>query len=169
MTFDVPTQTGSRSEQINRKGDSGMARSVVEAVGRSRVVLEWRTLRGHEFAVQRLELLKVVLRPMGWAAGDGVPAAFGAAGVRGLAAGRTAAIMTTVAGRAPERSTREELVVPVTGGDELFEITARFRDHGIGVTELSLRLPSLDEVFLALTGTPTTTSDDTPNPTKATR
>jgi oleandomycin transport system ATP-binding protein len=73
------------------------------------------------------------------------------------------AIMSAVAGRTPERSTRHELVVPVAGDGELFEITARFRDHAIGVTELSLRLPSLDEVFLALTGAPTAASE----PTKA--
>ncbi|WP_199484884.1 ATP-binding cassette domain-containing protein [Actinomadura craniellae] len=63
-----------------------------------------------------------------------------------------AAIMAAVAGRAPERSTRHELVVPVAGAGELFEVTARFRDRAIGVTELSLRLPGLDEVFRALTG-----------------
>lgn len=77
-----------------------------------------------------------------------------------------AAIMTAVAGRTPERSTRHELVVPVAG-DDLFEITARLREHAIGVSELSLRLPSLDEVFLALTGAPTTTPDDTSDPTRA--
>jgi oleandomycin transport system ATP-binding protein len=61
------------------------------------------------------------------------------------------AILAAVTGRTPERSTRQELVVPVAGDEEFYEITARLRHHGIGVTELSLRLPSLDEVFLALT------------------
>jgi oleandomycin transport system ATP-binding protein len=78
-----------------------------------------------------------------------------------------AAILTAVTDRAPERSTRQELVVPVAGDDDFFEITARLRGHAIAVTELSLRLPSLDEVFLALTGAPTTISDDAPEPTKA--
>ncbi len=78
-----------------------------------------------------------------------------------------AAIMTAVAHRTPERSTRHELVVPVAGDDDFFEISARLREHAIGVAELSLRLPSLDKVFLALTGAPTTTSDDTSDPTKA--
>jgi len=77
--------------------------------------------------------------------------------------GSAAAILTAVAGRRPQTSTRNELVVPVTGDDDLFEITTRLRERGVGVTELSLRLPSLDEVFLALTGTPTTTT----GPTKA--
>ena len=73
-----------------------------------------------------------------------------------------AAIMTAVAGRAPERSTRHELVVPVGGGDDFFEITARMRDRAIGVAELSLRLPSLDEVFRELTR-------NTPHSTEAPR
>ncbi|MEU4387878.1 ATP-binding cassette domain-containing protein [Promicromonospora sp. NPDC023805] len=74
-----------------------------------------------------------------------------------------AMILADVAGRAPERSTRHELVVPVTGDEAFFEITARLREHHIGVSELSLRLPSLDEVFLTLTGTPATDHE----PTKA--
>ncbi|TCO62261.1 ATP-binding cassette domain-containing protein [Actinocrispum wychmicini] len=72
-----------------------------------------------------------------------------------------AAILADVADRTPERATRHELVVPVHGDEDFFEITARLREHRIGVSELSLRLPSLDEVFLALTGAPTT------EPTKA--
>jgi oleandomycin transport system ATP-binding protein len=75
---------------------------------------------------------------------------------------RAAAILTAVADRAPERSTRHELVVPVAGDDDFYEITARLRDHDLGVAELSLRLPSLDEVFRALTGAPATTSDGAP-------
>jgi oleandomycin transport system ATP-binding protein len=63
------------------------------------------------------------------------------------------AILAAVADRAPERATSHELVVPVAGDAEFFEITARLREQAIGVTELSLRLPSLDEVFLALTHT----------------
>ncbi|MBE1531502.1 oleandomycin transport system ATP-binding protein [Actinomadura algeriensis] len=66
-------------------------------------------------------------------------------------AGRAAAILAAVAGRAPELAARAELVVPVTGDDALYETTARFREERIGVAELSLRLPSLDEVFHALT------------------
>jgi oleandomycin transport system ATP-binding protein len=79
----------------------------------------------------------------------------------------TAAILADVAGRAPERSTRHELVVPVTGDEALFEVAARLRDQHIGVSELSLRLPSLDEVFLALTGAPTTAAANISEPTKA--
>jgi oleandomycin transport system ATP-binding protein len=75
-----------------------------------------------------------------------------------------AAILARVARRAPERSTRHELAVPVAGADDLFEITAGLREQGIGVTELSLRLPSLDEVFRALTGAPASAPSD---PTKA--
>lgn len=74
------------------------------------------------------------------------------------------AILTATAGRTPERSTRHELVVPVAGDEDFFEITARLREHRIGVCELSLRLPSLDEVFRTLTGAPVTATDE---PTKA--
>ncbi|MEV5825632.1 ATP-binding cassette domain-containing protein [Spirillospora sp. NPDC052242] len=63
-----------------------------------------------------------------------------------------AAILAAIAGRAPDRAARGELVVPVTGDAALYETAARFREHRIGVTELALRLPSLDEVFHALTG-----------------
>jgi len=70
------------------------------------------------------------------------------------------AVLADVAGRVPEHSARHEIVVPVGSAGDLFEITARFREHAIGVTELSLRLPSLDEVFLALTGAPATKSDE---------
>jgi oleandomycin transport system ATP-binding protein len=65
------------------------------------------------------------------------------------------AILAAVAGRAPDRPTHQQLSVPATGDDDLYEITARLREQSIGIAELSLRLPSLDEVFLALTGTPT--------------
>lgn len=76
-----------------------------------------------------------------------------------------AAILAAVADRPPERTNRQELVVPVAGDDEFFEITARLRADDIGVSELTLRLPSLDEVFLALTGAPTGTT----SPAEATR
>jgi len=71
-----------------------------------------------------------------------------------------ATILADVAGRTPERATSHELVVPVGGDEDFFEITARLRERRIGVSELSLRLPSLDEVFLVLTGTPSTATDE---------
>lgn len=66
-----------------------------------------------------------------------------------------AAVIARVAGREPDRSRRQELVVPVAGDAEFFEITAQLRDRGIDVSEIAFRLPSLDEVFLSLTGAPT--------------
>ena len=41
---------------------------------------------------------------------------------------------------------------PVTDGTSLPVVVRRLDEEGIAVTELALRLPSLDEVFLALTG-----------------
>ncbi|GAA3985835.1 daunorubicin resistance protein DrrA family ABC transporter ATP-binding protein [Thermobifida alba] len=70
-----------------------------------------------------------------------------------------AAILADVTGRPPERSTRHGLVAPVTDRAHFFEVAARLREHRIGVCELSLRLPSLDEVFLALTASPAPTDD----------
>ena len=65
-----------------------------------------------------------------------------------------AGIMRAVADRVPDRATGHQLVVPVTGDADFYEIAARLRAQGIGISELALRLPSLDEVFLALTGAP---------------
>ncbi|GIG87961.1 ATP-binding cassette domain-containing protein [Plantactinospora endophytica] len=72
-----------------------------------------------------------------------------------------AAILTAVTDQVPERSTHHELVVSVAGDGEFFEIVDRLRRDAIGISELSLRLPSLDEVFHALTGAPRTPADDT--------
>jgi oleandomycin transport system ATP-binding protein len=44
------------------------------------------------------------------------------------------------------------LAVPVKGDEALAEAVARLAAEGIGVVELSLHLPSLDEVFFSLTG-----------------
>ncbi|GGP33941.1 ATP-binding cassette domain-containing protein [Streptomyces abikoensis] len=69
-------------------------------------------------------------------------------------------VIARVAGREPDRSRRHELVVPVAGDAEFFEMTARLRDLGIEVGEIAFRLPSLDEVFLSLTGAPTADAKD---------
>ena len=53
--------------------------------------------------------------------------------------------------------------VPVAGDDVLPEAVARLSQAGIALTELSLHLPSLDEAFMALTGSaaaPTIVTDD---------
>ncbi|WP_246281572.1 ATP-binding cassette domain-containing protein [Fodinicola acaciae] len=63
-----------------------------------------------------------------------------------------ATILTEVTGRHPEPA--GQLVVPA-GEEAFFAIAARLHERRIGVSELSLRLPSLDEVFRALTGSPT--------------
>ncbi|MGI9602635.1 MAG: ATP-binding cassette domain-containing protein [Acidimicrobiales bacterium] len=45
------------------------------------------------------------------------------------------------------------VLVPVSGGaDVLGKALAELRDHGIVVAEIGLRLPTLDDVFLTLTG-----------------
>ncbi|QKG19940.1 ATP-binding cassette domain-containing protein [Actinomadura verrucosospora] len=66
-----------------------------------------------------------------------------------------AAVLNAVTGRDAESPSRDVLVAPVAGDDgdrALAETVRRLGAAGISVTELSLRLPSLDEVFFTLTG-----------------
>ena len=56
------------------------------------------------------------------------------------------------------------LAVPVADDSALTATVSRLASAGIGVTELSLHLPSLDEVFFKLTGR--TASDDDTTQTK---
>ena len=55
--------------------------------------------------------------------------------------------------RAPVGDGRGTLTVQVDSDDVLPDVVARLRAAGIAVDELSLHLPSLDEVFFTLTGT----------------
>ncbi|HEY8471112.1 MAG TPA: ATP-binding cassette domain-containing protein [Natronosporangium sp.] len=66
------------------------------------------------------------------------------------------AILGRVAGRRPEPATGGTLTVPVTGDAALTEVVRQLAAARIRVAELSLRLPSLDEVFVGLTGHGTT-------------
>ncbi|MGY1810216.1 ATP-binding cassette domain-containing protein [Blastococcus sp. SYSU D00669] len=59
----------------------------------------------------------------------------------------------------PELSNRGELTCRVDDDSLLPELVGRLQAAGIPVSELSLHLPSLDEVFFTLTGRPT---DETP-------
>jgi oleandomycin transport system ATP-binding protein len=75
--------------------------------------------------------------------------------VRPTDAGRlddVARILAEIGSGVPETSGRNELSVPVPGEESLPRAVARLTEEHIGVTELSLHLPSLDEVFLTLTG-----------------
>jgi oleandomycin transport system ATP-binding protein len=56
-------------------------------------------------------------------------------------------------GRAPETDGRGSVTIQVDGDEVLPDVVARLRAAGIAVDELSLHLPSLDEVFFTLTGT----------------
>ncbi|MDA0169048.1 ATP-binding cassette domain-containing protein [Solirubrobacter taibaiensis] len=64
----------------------------------------------------------------------------------------TSAIIGTLAGARPEQTHRGVVSVPVTGDEVLGDAVYRLNEAGIAVTELSLHLPSLDEVFFTLTG-----------------
>jgi oleandomycin transport system ATP-binding protein len=58
-----------------------------------------------------------------------------------------------VDGRAPEADGRGSVTVQVDSDEVLPDVVARLRAATIAVDELSLHLPSLDEVFFTLTGT----------------
>ncbi|MBW4718273.1 ATP-binding cassette domain-containing protein [Saccharothrix obliqua] len=63
-----------------------------------------------------------------------------------------AGVLAAVSGHQPESPSRGVVTVPVDGDAAFTEVVKRLDLLGIGVTELSLRLPSLDEVFFSLTG-----------------
>ncbi|MGV8979073.1 MAG: ATP-binding cassette domain-containing protein [Cellulomonas sp.] len=65
---------------------------------------------------------------------------------------RTAAILRGVAGTQAEQARKGVLTVPVSDDSALTTAVAQLASAGIAVTELSLHLPSLDEVFFTLTG-----------------
>src|SRR5918911_341557 len=75
-------------------------------------------------------------------------------------AGDVRAILTELTGSVPAESTRHELTA--RGDDEslLPELVRRVSGAGISVHELSLYLPTLDEVFLTLTGGPRSAEGD---------
>ena len=64
-----------------------------------------------------------------------------------------ARVLTDIAGRTPVPTGRNELTAAVDTGEQALAATVgRLAGEGIGVTELSLHLPTLDEVFMTLTG-----------------
>jgi len=66
--------------------------------------------------------------------------------------GEVRALLARVSGNEPETVRPGVLSVPVDDDRALTAVVRRLDDDGIAVTELSLRLPSLDEVFFSLTG-----------------
>ncbi|GHJ14167.1 MULTISPECIES: ATP-binding cassette domain-containing protein [unclassified Micromonospora] len=66
--------------------------------------------------------------------------------------GEVADILRAGAGAEPELPRPGLLTVPVEGDAAFTAVVRRLDDAGIGVVELALRLPSLDEVFFTLTG-----------------
>jgi oleandomycin transport system ATP-binding protein len=69
-----------------------------------------------------------------------------------------ARILAAIAAAEPSIDREGGMVsVPVADPSLIRAASSRLEEHGITVTELALRLPSLDEVFLALTGRPAET------------
>jgi oleandomycin transport system ATP-binding protein len=66
--------------------------------------------------------------------------------------GEAAAIIAELSQARPDHAAGGAVSVPVNGDEVLGEAVSRLAGAGIAVTELSLHLPSLDEVFFTLTG-----------------
>jgi len=80
--------------------------------------------------------------------------------------GRAGAVLASVAGAGP-RSDPETGRVSIPAGEGtglLLEVGRRLQDAGIALDDLGIRRPTLDEVFLSLTGS---LSEDITGPTKA--
>ena len=77
-------------------------------------------------------------------------------------------ILAEIGQAAPQPTGRDELTVAVAGEAALAATVGRLADDGIAVTELSLHLPTLDEVFLTLTGErlPSNNSDNSESGTE---
>ncbi|WP_375422814.1 ATP-binding cassette domain-containing protein [uncultured Friedmanniella sp.] len=71
-----------------------------------------------------------------------------------------AAVLAEVGQGVPETTGRGRLSVPVAGEEALPVVVARLATAGVALTELSLHLPSLDEVFSTLTGHRTQAEED---------
>ncbi|HEY1540738.1 MAG TPA: ATP-binding cassette domain-containing protein [Solirubrobacteraceae bacterium] len=61
-------------------------------------------------------------------------------------------LLGEIAGMRPEPPVQGAVSAPVRDDAALSALVARLQERGIAVTELSLKLPSLDEVFFTLTG-----------------
>ena len=70
------------------------------------------------------------------------------------------ALLGKVSGKQVETSGRDAASVAVDGDGALATTVGLLQSAGIAVTELSLHLPSLDEVFFTLTGRPADTSEE---------
>ncbi len=61
-------------------------------------------------------------------------------------------VLAAVGGAVPERGSSASATVPVVGDAALVAAVARLAAEGVELAEVSLQLPSLDDVFFSLTG-----------------
>ncbi len=61
-------------------------------------------------------------------------------------------VLAAVSGAVPERGSSASATVPVVGDAALIAAVARLAAEGVELAEVSLQLPSLDDVFFSLTG-----------------
>jgi oleandomycin transport system ATP-binding protein len=69
-------------------------------------------------------------------------------------------LLSQVSGKPVDSPARGVLSTPVESDRAMTAVVRRLDEAGIAVTELSLRLPSLDEVFFSLTGTREPTAEE---------
>ena len=75
--------------------------------------------------------------------------------------GEIADVLARATGRRPERAHNHTLAVPVDNDHTAYALLHALREKDLPVMEFSLHLPSLDEAFLALTGTSGNTGKET--------
>jgi oleandomycin transport system ATP-binding protein len=76
----------------------------------------------------------------------------------------TALVAGLMPGVLPAVDAAGQLTVPVAEPGLLVGVAERLAAAGLPIAELGLRLPSLDDVFLTLTGRPAADTPDTPDP-----
>ncbi len=83
---------------------------------------------------------------------------------------RAAVVMEDITtGRAHIDPDQKRVSIPTAGGTrQLIAVGLRFEEAGIALDDLGIRHPSLDDVFLAITGTSTTADDHDQSALKAT-
>jgi ABC-2 type transport system ATP-binding protein len=73
---------------------------------------------------------------------------------------RAEGMLTATLGEAHRESDPTALSAPCSDADRAAGVLARMSQEGIGIADFSMGQPSLDEVFLALTGRPAEESAD---------
>jgi len=69
-------------------------------------------------------------------------------------------VRTTLGVEAVASPEGSRITAPMTDPDRVTDLLVAFREAGVSLAEMSVQKPTLDEVFLTITGAPTTDADD---------